>query len=262
MTSVHTVTVVHHLDTVRIDLDAAVCIVHVGRIDRSHLLGESEDVTSRGLATVVTQRIVVETSVTHVCTHFQPLLGLIVSLQTSGETLHITLFGDTLVLQVTQRNIGIRLVCRSGNRNIVLLTVTCTDTNIFPIIGLNQIVTLNTADGSQRIQFTILTNQHLTLGIRPNIVADTTASLLTEQTCVGCLPCRIGIHTLVNIVIVDSIVMLLVVGCRIRNDVILLQSLCVPTILGVESNDSVTRLSLLGGNHHNTVGTTSTIQGI
>ena len=102
VTVVHTITVVHHFDTVRVDLDATVSIADVSGIDRSHLLGECEDVTGRSFATVVTQCVVVEAGVVHVCTNFQPLLGLIVSLHTSGETLHVTLAGDTLILQVTQ----------------------------------------------------------------------------------------------------------------------------------------------------------------
>ena len=102
MTVVHTITVVHHLDTVRVDLDATVGIAYVSRIDRSHLLGESEDVTGRSLATVVTQCVVLKAGIVHVGTNLQPLLGLIVSLQTSCETLHVTLAGDTLILQVTQ----------------------------------------------------------------------------------------------------------------------------------------------------------------
>ena len=91
------VTIVHHLQTVGVYLDAAIAITDPGWIDRGHLAGESPDVTCRCRATVVAQRVVVEAGIVHVSTDLQPFLSLIVSFQTSCKTLHITLLCDTLV---------------------------------------------------------------------------------------------------------------------------------------------------------------------
>ena len=46
-TTIETVTVVHHADTVTVNLDTTICITDISRIDRSHLLSKCPDITRR-----------------------------------------------------------------------------------------------------------------------------------------------------------------------------------------------------------------------
>ena len=56
--------------------------------------------------------------------------------------------------------------------------------------------------------------------------------------------------------------MLLVVGCGIGDHVVVQKGTRVPAILGIERHQGFAGLSFLRGDHHHTVGTTSTIKGV
>ena len=100
-TTVLSVSVVEHLDAVRVVLVAAVGVADVEGIDGSHTHGHSPDVTAAACATVVTQRVGIVTGKAGVHTHLNPGLQHIVSLQTAGETLVVRSLGQTFVRQVT-----------------------------------------------------------------------------------------------------------------------------------------------------------------
>ena len=260
------VTIVHHLQTVGVYLDAAIAITDPGWIDRGHLAGESPDVTCRCRATVVAQRVVVEAGIVHVSTDLQPFLSLIVSFQTSCKTLHITLLCDTLVLQVTYRSIEVCLVGRTGDRDIVFLAVTSTRTDILPVIRSNPIVLTiivhQTPQGSIGVHLSILTDKHLSLRDSPDIVTYTTIGVITKQALVRLIPSLVSIHTITDQFVAIGSIMHLIIFVGTVDRLILLQGTSVPAILGIEGDSGLTTFTLLSGNHHYAIGTTGTIQSI
>ncbi len=64
------------------------------------------------------------------------------------------------------------------------------------------------------------------------------------------------------VVIVQCLVVHLIVGSGILDEVILHLGVAVATPFGIQCDGSLAGLALLSGNHHHTVGTTGTIQGI
>ena len=52
---IDTATIVHHLNTITVNHDAAVSIAYIGRIDRSNLRSIGPDITCRGARTIVTE---------------------------------------------------------------------------------------------------------------------------------------------------------------------------------------------------------------
>ena len=60
--------------------------------------------------------------VAHVGTDLQPLLHLIVHVQTGGITLHVRVVNNTTVLQVTGAGIVVQLVGHTAEADVVLLT--------------------------------------------------------------------------------------------------------------------------------------------
>lgn len=64
------------------------------------------------------------------------------------------------------------------------------------------------------------------------------------------------------VVIVQCLVVHLIVGSGILDEVILHLDVAVATPFDIQCDGSLAGLALLSGNHHHTVGTTGTIQGI
>ena len=66
----------------------------------------------------------------------------------------------------------------------------------------------------------------------------------------------------IHVVILQTGVIYLIVLTRVSDVIIVLESLCIKTYLCLYIDDSITVLSLLCGDHDDTVGTARTVKGI
>ena len=121
----------------------------------------------------------------------EPILGLVVSLDTGGKTLVTGIFDDTVISEITDTGIEGTLVVSAVHIDIVLLTEGRLIGRIPPVVRLeivgNTVGTLITASqGGIRIQFSIHADQVLALRNGIHIVTKE-----ADQVLVG-LDIRIG----------------------------------------------------------------------
>ena len=111
---------------------------------------------------------------------------------------------------------------------------------------------------SVRVQFEVRTDELLTLGNGVDLIAQTTV-LLVEQVGISkgiSLGSRLAS---IDLRVVQLLISQLVVLSGIFDDVVLWNQARVATPLGVEADLGVLVAALLGGDKHNTVGTTGTV---
>ena len=106
-TSVLLITIVVHCVTIVILHNLLVRITNIERIDRSDSSGSSKDISSRSRIARILCEVTLIVGVSSVSTYAQPLLCLILSLQTSSQTLIVRLINDTLAIEVTCRHINL-----------------------------------------------------------------------------------------------------------------------------------------------------------
>ena len=134
-------TVVIHLVAVLVDDDVTLSVTDINRIDRSHLRCKCKDVSSRTALTLAVVTIApTVVSVCHINTNLQPLLCLVVSLQTSGQTVHLRALDDTCVVEVTNRGVEVRTLCCARDAHIVLLTERCAISLVHPVVRVEHIL--------------------------------------------------------------------------------------------------------------------------
>ena len=123
-----------HLFTPLVDHDLLVSATEVYWIYRSLSLDDRPDCTRTDCTFRYLSVVVV--SVAHVYTYLQPLLCLVVSLQTSSQTSFSCTFLDTFLIQVTQRSVVVDAVRSARYACIVFLTETVHQTFLFPVVSL------------------------------------------------------------------------------------------------------------------------------
>ena len=258
------VTVIEDGDAVHVIVLGTVSVADVERIDRGDLGRVGPDVTGRAVVTVVAQLVEVELGVGHVGTDLEPVLGLVVSLQTGGQTLVVGLLGDTVVVQVADGGEVGQAVLSTGDGERVLLTETLAVHLIGPVVGLHHEVAELVALDGVRVELAVTADGVFASGEGVGLIAQTAGGDV-EQVVVCThvsLFSRQGKAVGGDIVVIESFVVLLVVGAGIGEGVVLLESLGVETDLGVEGHHGLADLTLLGGDHDHTVGATGAVQGV
>ena len=268
-TGVATITKVIYLEAVLVDHDITLTITNIERIDGSgqHSIGEGVTTIRSTLIVGAVTIVPEEVRVREVTTNLQPLLGLIVSAQTSRQTLHVRTVNDTRVVQVTHRSVEVGAIRSSSNIYVVLLAERCILVDLIePVVGLHPI--LLTIVGhlatlrSLGVDLTVRTDQVLTLGVRHHVVAQTTLVVREHVARSPSISLSLRLAQSQRLVVHHgSVIHLIVLASRVRY-VIRLQGLRVDTPLAIERHNSVTNLSLLGRDHDHTVCTTSTIEGV
>ena len=264
-TRIALVAVVVHLIAVVVHHDAARTVADVYRVDRGHLCREREDVGRRGSRSFVRVAVAVaEVRIRHVAAHLQPLLGLIIGLQTRGIALQRRTFDNTRIVQITERSVERAALRRTGDVHVVFLTERRLVSLVDPVVGrqpiLLSVVDDLAAQRRVRIQLAVGADQRLPFGNRIDVVSQT-ARAVGSQAAAGQ---RIGLRRRIGlrIIAVERLEMRLVI-LRGRGDhVVLLQRFRVYAPLGVDRHDGVARLRLFGGDHNHAVGAAGAVQSV
>ena len=138
---------------------------------------------------------------------------------------------------------------------------------IHPVIRSEKIVLTIVADdisqGRIRIDLSVRPDESLSFRHREHLIAK---SSLTHRSCHTGRSQSICIlwsePLLVHIVIIKCLVVQFIVLRRIRNHIIILQSLCIPAPFRIQGNNSSCSSRFLGRNHNHTIGTTGAIKRI
>ena len=251
-------------DAVCVHILGTVGIADIKRINGSNLGSIGPDVGSGAVGTIVAQGVEFELGVGHVGTNLQPVLGLVVGLQTTGQTGVVRFGGNTLVVQVAQGRVEGEPVLRTGHGEGVFLTDTLTVSLLGPVVGLDKEVSHHIAFGSSGIKATVAADGILSGRDGVSLVTQT-ATLGPEQvficTHIG-LVCRKAESVGGSIIVIEGLVVLFVVATGIRDGFVFHEGAGVHTHLGIEGNQGLSHLTLLGGDHDHTIGTTGAVQGI
>ena len=76
----------------------------------------------------------------HVAAHLQPLLGLIIGLQTRGIALQRRTFDNTRIVQITERSVERAALRRTGDVHVVFLTERRLVSLVDPVVGRQPIL--------------------------------------------------------------------------------------------------------------------------
>ena len=115
-----TVVVTHETRSWVVD-NVSISVTDIERIDRSNI-HECENVCRRVAITFLAEVIKVVVTVRHVTRELQPRLHLIVSLETTSETLVVRSCCDTIVAKVVSRSVECSALCRASSCHGVFLT--------------------------------------------------------------------------------------------------------------------------------------------
>ena len=199
-TGVHSVSVVVHRDAGVVLHDISLPVTDVEGIDGGYGRGEGEEVGRRVSLPVRAQRIVGEVCVTGVGTDLQPFLGLIVCLQTCRVTLHVRIFRDTLVVQVTERSIERAAIRSTRYTDVIFLAHRGAESDVFPVIGREQIilavVEYMVTQRGVGIEFPVGADNRLAVGDTVNHIAQTAVVFRSGEVLIGHGVCGALAHTL------------------------------------------------------------------
>ena len=244
--------------------DVAVLVTNVERVDRAHLGYHTEEVRYRvrAIGGLLEYALRVVVGVAGVGTHLEPLLYLVVGLQSSGVTLHVGVGHDTLVVHVAERTVEAAAVVRSRHVDVVLLTHRGVESGILPVIGSQQVAVAvrRRVDVAQRgvgVDFTVGADEILALGHIVNLITEAANQLVVGVALSG----RSSVTEFIDTIIIHGTVNRLVVESRIVHVLVVANGTRVDTHLGIDRNDCIAALAALGGHHDDTVGTTRTVEG-
>ena len=198
--------------------------------------------------------------VAHVSTDLQPLLHLIVNVQTSGVTLHVRVVYDTAILQVTSAGVVVQLVGHAAEADVILLTERVVESLVVPVIRCIVVLTVAVTQLGIGVQAQVGTHQVLTLWHCEDLVTQTTIVLVVDVP-VSKVISLSGTLAIVDLRVVELLEVSLVVLTGISDHVVLRNQTAVRTPLGIELDLCLLVTTLLGGDQHNTVSTTCTVDG-
>ena len=260
-TAISTITIVIHL-AILIGHDVAFAITQINRIDRCKA---GSDIKNR-LATIA-HIVLVSMGKVDVRAHLQPVLSLVISLNTGSISLEIRVIYDTLVLQIAQGSIVGHLVATTGNTHVVFLAQRIAESLIHPVVrgkGIEFSVVINTiTQGGIRVQAAVGSNEILSLRNGIDHIAQSALVACLAHGFVGSNMRIESRHALIAyIIIIESLVIGFIILGRVGDAVVVDGCTTVAAPLSLEADGSLLCLTLLGGNHDYTIGTTGTIEGV
>ena len=246
-----------------LDVDVAVFIhlTDIDRIDRCDGRGEVHQVGRVGRRAQVGVRLHQRVHILCVHTQFQPLLGLIVGLDTARDTLIAASVDDTVLVEIAQRHVERRAVGHTLGADIVLLAQCVLVGGIVPVIGSHVIflavALIGATECGSGVQFAVGADEQLAFWHSVAVVGQ-----LLEHGAVG-FGVGVGSRHAVSIevLVVELAVVSLVVLAGILDDIILLDGAGVGIPLHVYRNLGLASTAFLGGDDDHTGGTTGTIEG-
>ena len=259
--AISTITIIIHL-SVLIGHDVAFAITQINGIDRRKAGGDIEN----RLATIA-HIVLVGMGKVDIRSYLQPVLSLVISLDTGSIALEIRVIYNTLVLQITQRSIISHLIATTRNTHVVFLAQRIAESLIHPVIRCECIklaVIIDTiAQGGIRFQAAIGTDKILSLRNGIDHIAQSALVACLAHGFIGSDMSIESRHALVAyIIIIESLVIGFVILGRVGDAVVIYGSTTVAAPFCLEGNSSLLSLTLLGGNHDDTIGTTGTIEGV
>ena len=267
--AVHTVTVVHHLEAPLVDLHFLVGGTNPQRVDRSHPGSEGPDVRGGVGSSVVAEGIAVIAGVGQVAIDLEPALGLIVCLQTAGETALVGVRGDTFVLEITHGSVEVGAVGARSDAHVVFPAVAGTVCGVAPVVGRDPVLLTGggigdlLAERGLGVHLAIETDEIFAGRDGVHLVSEAADVLVAGDDAVDRDVRSLGGHPfLVTIVIVEREGVCLIVSGNARDVVVLLQGLDIDALFDVDGHHGIVGLAALGGDDDDTVGATGAVERI
>ena len=166
--------------------------------------------------------------IVHVATNAQPIVDLIISLQTTSETTVVRSYCNTIVFQIVYRTIECRFISIAYCCCRIFLTKSIAVNSIKPIVWLEPILltiltSYHTTKSCIRIQLTISTNKSFTAWICVDIIAQAIATRVCKVLICPNV-CFFRCHTLtvfcVCSIVVKTLVIHFIVSSRVSDIII------------------------------------------
>ena len=201
-----------------------------------------------------------------VTAHGKPLAGFIASLHTGGIALIIRAHHDTLIIQIAQGSIELSLLVAAIHTQVILLAKGIAISLVYPVIrqdGVYLSVVVHTiAQCGIRIQLAIVTDEILTVGHTIRKIAQAAFARTLIERGIGIAESLIRSLPLGYVGAVKSAIISFEILRWIVDGLIALGASAAPTQFGIKRDDSLARITLLGGHDDDTIGTAGSIERI
>ena len=205
--------------------------------------------------------------VVHVRSHFQPVLGLIVSLEADGGPFEIRVVDYALIVEVAYGTIKIQIPGASCEAEVVLLTETVPERLVKPTVR------------RRRVDVAVVVESSSLCGvwIHPAVRSDEILPVRdgvgeVAESAVGGRPAKVGVglsvslvrghSTVTHVVVVEGGPVHLVVLHRILHVVVVDCRAAVDAPAAVQRDRGLFGLAFLRGDHHDTVGSSGSVEGV
>ena len=248
--------------------EVAVLVADIDGINRGEV-DECEGVARTHRVAVVAKLVAVPVCVVGVGAHLQPIGNLIVGLQAAGDTLVVGGHGDTVVVEVVEREVEVGAVGAASSGDGVLLTEAVVIDLVLPVVGSDQVVGSvvvdHAAEGGVGVQLAVMADEGLAVGHVIDVVAEAVLVAVggSHDVLVGEAPRFLCIVAeLVEGIVVECLVPHLIIFGRTVNHVVVGHGLGVRTPLGIDSDaGGVSLLATLGGDEDDAVAAAGTVEG-
>ena len=232
-------------------------LADIQRIDRTDVVGDVEGVAGGTPATgghVVGVRI----GVADIGGEADPVLDLILGVQTGGVALVTGVIDDTAVVQVADCAVVVETVRGAAGGDVVLLTDGIVEGLLVPVVRLIVVLAVGIAELGVRVDLEVGTDELLAVGNGIDLVAQTAVLVVEEDPVSVSVGLGDGVAG-VEVLVVPHLVEGLVVLCGIADHVVLGNQAGVDTVTGVKTHLGFAALTALGGDEDDAVGSTVTV---
>ena len=244
---------------VEVRVAALIDLADIQRIDRTDVVGDVEGVAG-GTPAAGGHVVGIRIGIADVGDEADPVLDLILGVQTGGVALVTGVVDDTAIVQVADGAVVVEAVRRAAGADVVLLADRIVESLLVPVVRLIVVLAVGITQRCARVDLEVGTDELLSLGHGEDLVAQT-AVLVVEQDPVGV---GVGLGhgvTGVDVLVVPHLVEGLVVLGGIGDHVVLRDQAGVDAVASVETHLGLAALTLLGGDEDHTVCTTVTVDG-
>ena len=257
------VRVVGVIDDTAVDgLDRTVGVADVQRVDRTHVVGHVEHVARGTPGTVGTVGAGVGMAEAHGGGHLEPLLHLVVGVDTAGVTFVLGVADDTAVIHETAARIVVEALAGTADGKVVLLTERVVEDFVVPVIRRIVVFAVAVAEGGVGVQTQVRTDELFACGIAEYTVTQTAAraeQLLVRES-IGLRSGVRGLAVADQVLVVQQLIIGFIVLARVGDHIVVGDQSAVGAEAGVELDLRVAG-TLLRGDQDDTVCTAVTVDG-
>ena len=248
------------VDGVDVRLAVLIELTYIQRIYGSDGVYEVEQVAggTPGAAAVDGLRLAVGEA--HGSDELDPVLGLILGVDTAGVALVVGVVDDTAVLQVTCTCIVVEPAGGAAGGNVVFLAIAGVEHLVVPVVGEIVVLTVAVAELCVGVQAEVGTDELFAFGKGEHLVTDTTVVAVVEGRVCHCIGFSLGMAGIV-VFVVQFLVPGFVVLSGVGNDVVVGDEAVVAAEPCIELDACLAYITLLSGDEDDTVCTAVTIDG-